>query len=70
MTELGFAVVAAWVLVALAAAGRRRGYRQSKAEAQVSRAWVEGFRAGVRAAREDLDVERLRSELRFEGFDR
>lgn len=68
--ELAVAIAVSWALVSLAAAGRRSGMRASKQEEAVSRAWIDGFRAGVRAAREDVALEELRKELRFEGFDR
>jgi len=82
--ELAVAIAVSWALVLFAAAGRRSGLRASKQEEAVSRAWIDGFRAGSLAAREDAidrgfaaaiaeaerEVARLRDELRHEGFDR
>lgn len=67
--ELAVAIAVSWALVLLAAAGRRSGLRASKQEEAVSRAWIDGFRAGIAAAREPVGLEELRRELRHEGFD-
>lgn len=69
MSDLAIAVAVAWLLVIAAGAGRLRGYVASRAEARVARAWADGFRAGLNAARTDVTLDELRTELRFEGYD-